>query len=112
MALHMHVPGKEHLMDHAFRWEAPPPERSGQHAKVYALAKRVASRPNKWACIAVYKSASSAAGRASNIRTGKTAAWSEVGNFKVVCRKDEKGMHGVWVKYLGANKETDNDTEE
>lgn len=92
-------------MDHSFKWEAPPLKRSGQHAKAYKLAKRLAQKPNQWARIAKYKSYNSAASRASNIRTGKIDGFAEVGTFQAYVRQLDTGEHGLWVRCTKVNKE-------
>lgn len=88
-----------------FRWEEPPKKRSGRNAKAYKDAKRLASRPGKWARIADYKTYQSAATRAYAIRNGEIKAWNDVGTFEAKVRQVSDSEFGLWARCVYVKKE-------
>lgn len=93
-------------------WEAPPPKVTGRQSAARRLAMEVASRPNQWARIAVYKKYTTAHERASAIRRGKLKGWDAVGTFQVEVREIPEGW-GIWVKctYVKKGARSDADSE-
>jgi hypothetical protein len=82
-------------------FEEPPPEstrRKGKHIKIAAELK---ARPGEWA--RVFDTASSAT--ASQIRSGRVAAYRPVGSFEVLARKAtpgaQSGVVTIWMRYVG-----------
>ena len=74
-------------MTHDFRWESPP-KRSGRYAQAFELAKKVASRPGRWANVAQYDNYNTALSRASLIRNGRLDGYREVGKFEAQVKPD------------------------
>lgn len=85
------------MSKHTVSWEAPPPAVSGRQYAARRLAMEVASRPNQWARIAVYRSYRTAHQRASDIRLGKLKGWAYVGTFETKVREIPEG-YGLWVR--------------
>lgn len=89
----------------SIEWVAPPARRSGQHARAYKLAKQFAAKPNQWGKISKYKSYSSAASRASNIRSGKLQGWNDVGTFEAMVRTTGPDEYSLYVRCIFVKKE-------
>lgn len=96
-------------MSSNFKWEAPPKRRSGRNAKSYKEAKRLASHPNEWARIEIYKTYQSAATRAYSIRHGEIQAWNDVGKFEAMVRQIDKDKYGLWARCVYVKKGQDDE---
>lgn len=94
-----------------FKWESPPKRRSGRNAEAYQIAKRVATKPNEWAKIALYKTYQAAATRATRIRAGEIQAWSDVGTFEAKVRQTDKNEYSLYVRCVYVKKGDDDESQ-
>ncbi|MFG3509681.1 hypothetical protein ACGF5F_29735 [Streptomyces sp. NPDC047821] len=87
-----------------FRWEDPPPSSQRVYRKHDAIARQLRANPARWAMVALCRSSGNARSMASNIRVGKTLAYTPAGDFDAVVREVDDEVR-VYARYLGEGKD-------
>lgn len=86
-----------------FKWGDPPARPGGRYKQSLDLARKLASRPGKWARIKNYKSEATARSYATKIRQGKVKGFTDTGKFEVMVRQTTDG-YDVWCKCTSVNR--------
>lgn len=77
-------------------WEAPP----GHPDAHEPLAEELKGKPKEWGHILTYRTASTSASVAGQIRTGISKCWQPRGAFEAIAKKVD-GEYRVYARYVG-----------